>query len=114
MLEKIAIEKSRIHIPPPFPLDIIHGYRTIFPVPLAMASTWDPSIVERASRIAAKEATSEGIRWTYSPMVDIAREGRWGRMAEGAGEDPYLGSAMAAAYVRGYQGSRLDAPDSIA
>jgi beta-glucosidase len=112
-LQKLAIEKSRLHIPLLFALDVIHGYRTIFPVPLAMASTWDPSIVERASRIAAKEATREGVRQTYSPMVDIARDARWGRMVEGAGEDPYLGSAMAAAYVRGYQGTRLDDPQSM-
>src|SRR5580704_14415224 len=112
-LQKLAIEKSRLHIPLVFALDVIHGYRTIFPVPLAMASTWDPSIVERASRIAAKEATSEGIRWTFSPMVDIARDARWGRIVEGAGEDPYLGSVMAAAYVRGYQGTRLDDPHSM-
>src|SRR5580700_7800419 len=113
-LQKLAIEKSRLHIPLVFALDVIHGYRTIFPVPLAMASTWDPALVEQASRIAAKEATREGIRWTFSPMVDIARDARWGRIVEGAGEDPYLGSAIAAAYVRGYQGTRLDAPDSIA
>ena len=112
-LQKLAVEKSRLHIPLVFALDVIHGYRTIFPVPLAMASTWDPSMVERASRIAAKEATREGIRWTYSPMVDIARDARWGRIVEGAGEDPYLGSAMAAAYVRGYQGSRLVDPQSM-
>jgi beta-glucosidase len=112
-LQKLAIEKSRLHIPLLFALDVIHGYRTIFPVPLAMASTWDPMLVERASRIAAKEATREGIRWTYSPMVDIARDARWGRIVEGAGEDPYLGSAMAAAYVRGYQGTRLDDPQSM-
>jgi len=112
-LQKLAVEKSRLHIPLVFALDVIHGYRTVFPVPLAMASTWDPSLVEQASRIAAKEASSEGIRWTFSPMVDIARDARWGRMVEGAGEDPYLGSAMAAAYVRGYQGARLDDPQSI-
>ena len=112
-LQKLAIEKSRLHIPLVFALDVIHGFRTIFPVPLAMASTWDPLIVERASRIAAKEATSEGIRWTFSPMVDIARDARWGRIVEGAGEDTYLGSAMAAAYVRGYQGTRLDDPQSM-
>jgi beta-glucosidase len=112
-LQKLAVEKSRLHIPLLFALDVIHGYRTIFPVPLAMSSTWDPSLVERASRIAAKEATREGIRLTYSPMVDIARDARWGRMVEGAGEDPYLGSAMAAAYVRGYQGTRLDDPQSM-
>jgi beta-glucosidase len=112
-LQKLAVEKSRLHIPLLFALDIIHGYRTIFPVPLAMASTWDPTLVERASRIAAKEATREGIRWTFSPMVDIARDARWGRIVEGAGEDTFLGSAMATAYVRGYQGGRLDDPQSM-
>src|SRR5579864_6676096 len=112
-LQKLALEQSRMHIPIVFALDVIHGYRTIFPVPLAMASTWDPSLVEQASRIAAKEATREGVRWTYSPMVDVARDARWGRIVEGAGEDPYLGSAIAAAYVRGYQGARLDDPQSM-
>jgi beta-glucosidase len=112
-LQKLAIEKSRLHIPLVFALDVIHGYRTIFPVPLAMASTWDQSMIERASRIAAREATREGIRWTFSPMVDIVRDARWGRIVEGAGEDPYLGSAIAAAYVRGYQGTRLDDPQSM-
>ncbi len=113
-LQKIAMEKARLHIPILFGLDVIHGFKTEFPIPLGLASTWDPSIVERASRVAAMEASADGIRWTFSPMVDIARDARWGRMAEGAGEDPFLGSAIAAAYVRGYQGSRLDAPDSIA
>jgi beta-glucosidase len=112
--QKIAMEKSRLHIPILFGLDVIHGFKTEFPIPLGLASTWDPSIVEKASRVAAMEAAADGIRWTFSPMVDIARDARWGRMAEGAGEDPFLGSAMAVAYVRGYQGSRLDAPDSIA
>lgn len=112
--QKIAMEKSRLHIPILFGLDVIHGFKTEFPIPLGLASTWDPSMVEKASRVAAMEAAADGIRWTFSPMVDIARDARWGRMAEGAGEDPFLGSAMAAAYVRGYQGSRLDAPDSIA
>jgi beta-glucosidase len=113
-LEKVAMEKSRLHIPVIFADDVIHGFRTTFPEPLAMAATWDPTLVERASRIAAEEASAAGIRWTFSPMVDIARDARWGRIAEGAGEDPYLGAAMARAYVRGYQGQRLDAPDSIA
>jgi beta-glucosidase len=112
--QKIAMEKSRLHIPILFGLDVIHGFKTEFPIPLGLASTWDPMIVEKASRVAAMEAAADGIRWTFSPMVDIARDARWGRMAEGAGEDPFLGSAMAAAYVRGYQGSRLDAADSIA
>jgi beta-glucosidase len=111
--QRIAVEKSRLHIPLLFALDVIHGYRTIFPVPLAMASTWDPALVEQAARVAAKEATAEGIRQTYSPMVDIARDARWGRIVEGAGEDPWLGSAMAAAYVRGYQGSTLADPQSM-
>jgi beta-glucosidase len=112
--QHIAVEKSRLHIPVVFGLDVIHGFRTEFPIPLALASTWDPELVEQAARVAAREASATGIRWTFSPMVDIARDARWGRMAEGAGEDAYLGSAMAAAYVRGYQGERLDAPDSIA
>jgi beta-glucosidase len=112
--QRIAVEKSRLKIPIVFALDVIHGFRTIFPVPLAMASTWDPPLVEQAARVAAREASATGIRWTFSPMVDIARDARWGRITEGAGEDPFLGSEMAAAYVRGYQGTRLDAPDSIA
>lgn len=112
--QKIAMEKARLHIPILFGLDVIHGFRTEFPIPLGLASTWDPAIVEKASRVAAMEASAYGIRWTFSPMVDIARDARWGRMAEGAGEDPFLGSAMAAAYVRGYQGSNMNAPDSIA
>ena len=113
-MQKIAVEKSRLHIPLLFGLDIIHGFRTEFPVPLAMSATWDPALVENAARVAAREASRAGVRWTYSPMVDIARDARWGRIVEGAGEDPYLGSAMAAAYVRGYQGAKLDDPDSIA
>ena len=113
-LQRIAVEKSRLGIPLLFGIDVIHGYRTVFPVPLGMASTWDPQLVEQAARVAAKEATAEGIRWTFSPMVDIARDARWGRIVEGAGEDPYLGSAMAAAYVRGYQGANLANADSLA
>src|SRR5438876_3098343 len=113
-VQKAAVEKSRLHIPVLFGLDVIHGFRTTFPVPLGMAATWDPSLVERAARVAAEEASATGIRWTFSPMVDIARDARWGRIVEGAGEDPYLGAAMARAYVVGYEGARLDAPDSIA
>lgn len=112
--QKIAIEKSRLHIPILFGLDVIHGFRTEFPIPLGLASTWEPEIVEKAARVAASEASATGIRWTFSPMVDIARDARWGRIQEGAGEDPYLGSLIAAAYVRGYQGPRLDAPDTMA
>jgi beta-glucosidase len=109
-----AVEKSRLHIPLLIGLDVIHGYRTTMPVPLALASTWDPALVEKAARVAAQEASADGVRWTFSPMVDIARDARWGRIIEGAGEDPYLGSAMARAYVRGYQGKSLAAADSIA
>ena len=113
-MQKIAVEKSRLRIPLIFGLDIIHGFRTEFPVPLAMSATWDPPLVERAARVTAREASRAGVRWTYSPMVDIARDARWGRIVEGAGEDPYLGSAIGAAYVRGYQGAKLSDPDSIA
>jgi len=113
-MQKIAVEKSRLHIPLLFGLDVIHGFRTEFPVPLGMSATWDPALVEQAARVAAKEASHAGVRWTYSPMVDIARDARWGRIVEGAGEDPFLGSAMAAAYVRGYQGAQLGGPESIA
>ncbi len=113
-LQHIAVEKSRLHIPILFGLDVIHGYRTIFPMPLAMASTWDPPLVERAARVAAEEATADGVRWTFSPMVDVARDARWGRIVEGAGEDPFLDSEIARAYVRGYQGKNLDAADSLA
>ena len=109
--QKIAVEQSRLKIPLMFGLDVIHGYRTIFPIPLALSATWDPGLVEGAAAIAAIEARADGIRWTFSPMVDIARDARWGRIAEGAGEDPYLGSVMARAYVRGYQGTSLERSD---
>ena len=111
-LQYIAVEKSRLHIPILFGFDVIHGYRTVFPVPLAMASSWDPSVEEAAQRYAAGDARAAGIQWTFTPMVDIARDARWGRIVEGAGEDPYLGSAMAAAQVRGFQGAKLG-PDSV-
>ncbi len=113
-LQRIAVEKSRLKIPLIFGLDVIHGYRTTFPIPLALAATWDPDVVERAAAVAAREAAADGIRWTFSPMVDIARDPRWGRIIEGAGEDPYLGGVMARAYVRGYQGAKLSDPTSIA
>lgn len=112
--QHVAVENSRLHIPLLFGLDVIHGYRTTFPVPLGLASTWDPAVVEKAARVAAQEASAAGVRWTFSPMVDIARDPRWGRMIEGAGEDPYLGSVIARAYVRGYQGKNLRDPESIA
>lgn len=102
-VQKYAVEKSRLGIPLIFGLDVIHGYRTVFPIPLALACTWDMEAVERCTRIAATEAAADGICWVFSPMVDIARDARWGRIAESAGEDPYLGSCMAEAYIRGYQ-----------
>lgn len=114
VFQHIAVEQSRLHIPLLFGLDVIHGFRTEFPIPLGLSSSWDPDLIQQTARVAAQEASAAGVRWTFSPMVDIARDARWGRMTEGAGEDPYLGTVIARAYVRGYQGTRLDAPDSIA
>jgi beta-glucosidase len=112
-LQHLAVEHSRLHIPLIFGFDIVHGFRTIYPVPIAMAASWDPAAVERAQAMAAKEARATGVQWTFAPMVDIARDPRWGRMMEGAGEDPFLGSRMAEAQVRGFQGETLGAPDRI-
>ena len=109
-----AVEKGRLHIPLLFGADVIHGYRTIYPVPLGLAASFDPAMVTRVSHMAAEEATTTGIRWFYSPMVDISRDARWGRSTEGAGEDAYLGAAMARAYIRGYQQDDLAKPDSVA
>jgi beta-glucosidase len=106
-LQHIAVEQSRLRIPLLFGLDVIHGLRTIFPMPLALAASWDPALVEQVQAVAAREARASGINWTFAPMVDIARDARWGRIIEGAGEDPYLGAAMAQAQVRGFQGERL-------
>lgn len=114
MMQKIAVEESRLGIPLIFGRDVIHGYRTIFPIPLGQAASWNPELVEKASEIAAKEASSEGIDWTFAPMIDIARDPRWGRIAEGCGEDPYLTSVFARAMVRGFQGSDLKDPATIA
>jgi beta-glucosidase len=111
--QKVAVEQSRLKIPLLFGFDVIHGFHTIFPVPLAMASSWDPSLVEQAQTVAAREASAVGIRWTFAPMVDIARDPRWGRIVEGAGEDPYLGSKIAAAQVRGFQGKDPGSPDRV-
>jgi beta-glucosidase len=112
-LQKIAVEESPSRIPLLFALDVIHGYRTIFPVPLAMAASWDPAVPERAQAVAAKEARAAGLHWTFGPMLDIARDARWGRIVEGAGEDPYLGAAMAAAQVRGFQGDYPGSPEHV-
>ena len=111
-LQHVAVDRSRLHIPLLVGFDVIHGYRTVFPVPLAMAASWDPSVEEQAQRVAAEDARAAGIQWTFAPMVDIARDARWGRIVEGAGEDPYLGSAMARAQVVGFQGTELG-PTSV-
>jgi hypothetical protein len=112
--QHLAVEKSRLHIPLLFGADVIHGYRTIYPVPLGLAASFDPKLVAEVSRMSAEEARTAGVRWFYSPMVDISRDARWGRSTEGAGEDPYLGAAMARAYIRGYQGESLGKPGSVA
>ena len=112
--QHLAVEKTRLHIPILFGQDVIHGHRTTFPVPLALAASWDPTAVETAAHFGAVEARADGIPWVFSPMVDIARDPRWGRIVESSGEDPYLGSAMARAWVKGYQQGDLSKPDSVA
>ena len=112
-LQHIAVEQTRLHIPLIFGYDVIHGFRTIYPIPLALAASWDPVVAQHAQGMAAREASAVGIRWTFAPMVDIARDPRWGRIMEGAGEDPYLGSRMAEAQVRGFQGDAIGSPDHI-
>jgi beta-glucosidase len=112
-LQSIAVKESRLKIPLIFGFDVIHGYRTIFPVPLGEASSWDPAAAEKSASVAAAEARSAGVHWTFAPMVDIARDARWGRIVEGAGEDTYLGAIMARARVRGFQGSDYSAADRI-
>ncbi|HUQ30497.1 MAG TPA: glycoside hydrolase family 3 N-terminal domain-containing protein [Pyrinomonadaceae bacterium] len=112
-LQRIAVNESRLKIPLIFGFDVIHGYRTIFPIPLGEASSWDTAAAERAAHVAATEARAAGVHWTFAPMVDIARDPRWGRIAEGSGEDTYLGSAMARARVRGFQGTDYSAPDRV-
>jgi beta-glucosidase len=112
--QHIAVEKSRLHIPLIFGQDVIHGHRTTFPIPLALAASWDPDAVETVARTGAIEARADGLAWVFSPMVDIARDARWGRIIESSGEDPYLGSAIARAWVKGYQQDDLGKPDSVA
>jgi beta-glucosidase len=112
-LQRIAVTESRLKIPLIFGFDVIHGYRTIFPVPLGEASSWDPKAAERAASIAAAESRATGVHWTFAPMVDIARDARWGRIVEGSGEDTFLGAAMARARVMGFQGSDYSAPDRV-
>lgn len=112
-LQRIAMTESRLKIPVLFGFDVIHGYRTIFPIPLAEAGSFDPSLAEHSAAVAAQEANNVGLRWTFAPMVDIARDPRWGRITEGAGEDPFLGAAFARARVRGFQGNNYGAPDKV-
>lgn len=112
-IQKIAVEKSRLHIPLIFGMDVVHGYETIFPIPLALSMTWNMDAVRQVARVSAQEASADGISWTFSPMVDICRDARWGRMSEGSGEDPYLGSEIAKAMVQGYQGNDLKANNTI-
>jgi beta-glucosidase len=112
-LQKEAVEKSPLHIPILFGLDVVHGYHTVFPVPLAQSCSWDLPLIEQSEHIAASESAASGINWTYAPMVDIARDPRWGRVVEGAGEDPYLGSRIAEARVKGFQGAGIGSKDAI-
>ncbi len=112
-VQKVAVDQSRLKIPMIFGMDVIHGYQTTFPIPLALSCTWDMQLIEQSARIAAIEASADGINWTFSPMVDIARDPRWGRIAEGSGEDPYLGSVIAKAMVKGYQGNDLAKNNTI-
>jgi len=112
-LQEMAVKQTRLHIPLIFGYDVIHGHRTIFPIALGLASSWDLSAMERSARIAAEEASADGINWVYSPMVDIARDPRWGRISEGSGEDPYLGSQIARVMVRGYQGDDLKKNNTV-
>jgi beta-glucosidase len=112
-LQEMAVKETRLHIPLIFGYDVIHGHRTIFPIALGLASSWDLTAIERSARIAAEEASADGINWVYSPMVDIARDPRWGRISEGSGEDPYLGSQIARVMVRGYQGDDLKKNNTV-
>jgi len=112
-LQTFAVNNTRLHIPLLFGMDVIHGYRTMFPIPLGMSATWDMPLIEKSARIAASEASADGIQWTFSPMVDLTRDPRWGRVSEGNGEDAFLSSAIAKAMVHGYQGDDLSAPNTI-
>src|SRR5689334_21450254 len=112
-LQHIAVQKTRLKIPLLFAFDVIHGLRTSMPVPIAVAASWDPKVAEDGQTVAAAEARAAGLHWTFAPMVDITRDPRWGRIIEGAGEDPCLGSAMAAAQVRGFQGDWLGSPGHL-
>ena len=112
-VQKVAVEESRLKIPLIFGMDVIHGYKTLFPIPLGLSCSWDMDLIEQSARVAAVEASADGICWTFSPMVDISRDPRWGRVSEGNGEDPFLGSAIARAMVKGYQGDDLTQNNTI-
>ncbi len=112
-LQRLAIDGHRLGIPVLFGFDVIHGLRTILPVPIALAASWDPGTIERGQAVATREARAAGIHWAFAPIVDIARDSRWGRIIEGAGEDPFLGAAVAAAQVRGFQGEEIGAPERV-
>ena len=112
-VQKQAVEDSRLGIPLLFGMDVIDGYETMFPIPLGLSCTWDMTAIEESARIAAVEASADGISWTFSPMVDISRDPRWGRVSEGSGEDPLLGAMIAEAMVRGYQGKNMERNDEI-
>lgn len=112
-VQEMAVKESRLHIPLIFGLDVIHGHKTIFPIPLGLSTSWDLGLIEQSARIAAREATADGLNWAFSPMVDIARDARWGRISEGSGEDPYLGGEIAKAMVRGYQGKDMTKADAL-
>jgi len=112
-VQDLATKSTRLHIPLIFGLDVIHGHRTIFPIPLGLSASWDMGLIKRSAQIAAKEATAEGLNWVYSPMVDIARDARWGRISEGSGEDPWYGSQVAKAMIQGYQGSSMKNADAV-
>ena len=111
--QDLAVKNSRLHIPLIFGLDVIHGHKTIFPIPLGLSASWDMTLIEKEARIAATEASADGLNWAFSPMVDIARDARWGRISEGSGEDPYLGGQIAKAIVKGYQGNDLSKNNTV-
>ena len=114
IVQDYAVNNSRLGIPLIFGFDVVHGHKTSFPIPLGEAASWDLELIEESARIAATEAAAQGLNWTFAPMADISRDPRWGRVMEGAGEDPYLGAEIAVARVRGFQGSDLSRPDTIA
>src|SRR5690606_12471814 len=112
-VQRVAVEESRLGIPLIFGMDVIHGYETIFPIPLGLSSSWDMNLIKKSAQLAAKEATADGINWTFSPMTDVSRDPRWGRVSEGSGEDPYLGAQIAKAMIEGYQGTDLSLSNTM-